>query len=148
MNGMLFAERTILFQLQPLGVVLFILHIVVISVLAFGALERDLGSVDGSHFPKNSVQKNHTSGRCVSKVYHKVFALSIVFARVCAIYLPRKQNQPGFFRKNTPPFVSFWIKPRQNSCIKPHFRCIIAPKNRRAAACGRAHALPYIIYYY
>ena len=57
---MLFAERTILFQLQPLGVVLFILHIVVISVLAFGALERDLGSVDGSHFPKNSVQKNHT----------------------------------------------------------------------------------------
>ena len=50
MNGMLFAERTILFQLQPLGVVLFILHIVVISVLAFGALERDLGSVDGSHF--------------------------------------------------------------------------------------------------
>ena len=23
-------------------------------------VERDLGSVDGSHFPKNSVQKNHT----------------------------------------------------------------------------------------
>ena len=50
MDGMLLAERTILFQLQPFGIVLLIFHIVVISVFAFGAFKRDLGSVDGSHF--------------------------------------------------------------------------------------------------
>ena len=50
MYGMLFAVRRILFQLQPLGIVFLILHIVVISVFAFGAFECDLGSVDSSHF--------------------------------------------------------------------------------------------------
>ena len=50
MNGMLFAERAILFELQALGIVLFVLHRVIVAVLAFGALERDFCSVDGSHF--------------------------------------------------------------------------------------------------
>ena len=82
MDGMLFAERTIFFQLQSFGIVLFILHIVVISVFAFGAFECDFGSVDGSHFSKNSVQKNHTFLRCVLRVNHKLFGLSIIFDRI------------------------------------------------------------------
>lgn len=50
MNCVLLAERTIFFQLQSLGIVFLIFHIVVISVLTFGAFERNFGSVDSSHF--------------------------------------------------------------------------------------------------
>ena len=60
MDRMLFAEGAILFELQTLRVVLLVLHTVIVAVLALGALERDFRSVDGSHFFKNSTQKNHT----------------------------------------------------------------------------------------
>ena len=41
MFGMLFAERTVLGHNQSVGIVTLILVAVVISVLAFGALESD-----------------------------------------------------------------------------------------------------------
>ncbi len=50
MNGMFFAERAILFQLQPFRVVLFVFYVIVISLFALSAFECDLRSVYGSHF--------------------------------------------------------------------------------------------------
>ena len=47
---MLFAEGAVLGDGKPVGVVALILVAIVVSALAFCALERDLGSVDGSHF--------------------------------------------------------------------------------------------------
>ena len=41
MLGVLFAERAVLGHGKPVGVVTFVLVAVVISVLAFGAFERD-----------------------------------------------------------------------------------------------------------
>ena len=91
MHCVLFAERAVLIQLQSFRIVLLILHRVIVSVFAFGAFECDFGSVDGSHFSKNSVQKNHTFLRCVLRVYHNIFGMSTDFAA-------------GF-----PPFLNFGV---------------------------------------
>ena len=40
MNGAFFAETAILFQLDPVGIVLLVLRGVVITLFALGALER------------------------------------------------------------------------------------------------------------
>ena len=65
MNGVLLAERAILFELQPFGIVLLVLGRIVISLLALCAFKRNFRSVYGSHLCKNSMQKNHTIARCV-----------------------------------------------------------------------------------
>lgn len=57
MNGVLLAERTIFFELQSFGIVLFIFHIVVISVFTFGTFERNFGSVYSSHLKKTPYKK-------------------------------------------------------------------------------------------
>ena len=57
---MLFAERAIFFELQPFGIILFVLHGIIVAILALGAFKRNFRSVDGSHLSKNSMQKNHT----------------------------------------------------------------------------------------
>ena len=44
MFGVLSAERTILAENQSVGIVLLVLNAVVVSVLTFGALERDFVS--------------------------------------------------------------------------------------------------------
>ena len=57
---MLFAERAVLVERKPLGVVLFVLHGIIVAILALGAFKRNFCSVRGSHFSENSMQKNHT----------------------------------------------------------------------------------------
>lgn len=42
MHGVLFAEFAVFFQLDSVGIVLFVLHVVVITLLAFGARKRNL----------------------------------------------------------------------------------------------------------
>jgi hypothetical protein len=42
MHGVLFAEFAVLFQLDSVGIVLFVLHVVVIALFAFGAGKRNL----------------------------------------------------------------------------------------------------------
>lgn len=79
MHRMLLAERAVLLQLKTLRIVLLVFHTVVVPALALGAFESYLRSVDCSHFPKNSMQKNHTKIRCVFKVYHKKEKLSTDF---------------------------------------------------------------------
>lgn len=49
MNGMLAAELAVLFQLDPIGIVLFVLHIVVIALFALGASKRNTRSRSSSH---------------------------------------------------------------------------------------------------
>ena len=80
MNGMLFAERAILVQLQALGIVLFIFDAVVIPVFALRAFESHFRPIDSSHAINFSMQKNHTCSRCVLRVYHIIFGLSTDFA--------------------------------------------------------------------
>ena len=80
MNGVLFAERAILFELQPLRVVLLVLHGVVISLFALRAFKRNFRSVYGSHFGKTPCKKITPLRGVCFKVYHKLFALSTVFA--------------------------------------------------------------------
>ena len=41
MNGVLLAELAIFFKLYSVGIVLFVLHIVVIALFAFGASKRN-----------------------------------------------------------------------------------------------------------
>lgn len=60
MLGMLFAERAILLQHQPVRIVLFIFQTVIISVLAFRALKRNLGPCRFRCHIQNSIQKNYT----------------------------------------------------------------------------------------
>ena len=58
--GVLFAERAVFIQSKSVGIVLFILDTVVISVFAFRAFKRDFGSCRlGCHI-ENSMQKNYT----------------------------------------------------------------------------------------
>lgn len=58
MNGVLFADRAILFQFQTVGIVALILETVVIAVLALGTLERNFSSRRfGSHFKKTPYKK-------------------------------------------------------------------------------------------
>ena len=54
---MLFAERAIFFELQPFGIILFVLHGVVISLFALRAFKRNFRSVYGSHFGKTPCKK-------------------------------------------------------------------------------------------
>ena len=44
MIGVLFAERAVLAQNKSVGIVLLVFDAVIVSMLAFGALERDFGS--------------------------------------------------------------------------------------------------------
>ena len=80
MNGMLFAERAIFFELQPFGIILFVLHGVVISLFALRAFKRNFRSVYGSHFGKTPCKKITPLRGVCFKVYHKLFALSTDFA--------------------------------------------------------------------
>ena len=58
MHGMLFADRAIFVEFETVGVVALILETIVISVLALGALERDLHSRRfGSHWLKTPYKK-------------------------------------------------------------------------------------------
>ena len=116
---MLFAERTIFIQLKTFRIVLLVFHIVIVPVFAFGAFKRDLGSVYGSHFSKNSVQKNHTSGRCVHKVYHKVIFLSIIFQ----VFLSIKLFFSVFFMFSA---LLMQIIPRHFSLFSAQYRKILA----------------------
>ena len=49
MNGVLVAELAVLFKLNPVGIVLFVLHIVVIALFALGAGKRYTRSRSSSH---------------------------------------------------------------------------------------------------
>jgi hypothetical protein len=40
----LFAETAVLFELNPFGIVLFVFHIVIVALFAFGASQCDFGS--------------------------------------------------------------------------------------------------------
>ena len=91
MNGMLLAEGAILVQLQSLRIVLFVLHRVVVPVLAFGAFKGNFRSVYGSH-RFNSMQKNHTS--------RGVFLKSIIFSPRCQPFL---RVRAKFFAPVLPP---------------------------------------------
>lgn len=112
MRSMLFAERAILVELQSFRIVFLILHTVIIPVLAFGALESDFCSVYSSHFKKTPCKKI-TPGRCVLKVYHKVFALSIIFIAestfffTCAAFCPKNPANFYFFRFLCPKSLPF-----------------------------------------
>lgn len=115
MRSMLFAERAILVELQSFRIVFLILHTVIIPVLAFGALESDFCSVYSSHFKKTPCKKI-TPGRCVLKVYHKVFALSIIFIAESTFFF----TCAAFCPKNPAIFV-FLAFPAQNPCPLPTF---------------------------
>ena len=68
MNGVLLAELAILFEFNPVRVVLLVLHIVVIALFALGACKRDTRSRGSCHVrnsfmvptPFGSHRKNNT----------------------------------------------------------------------------------------
>ena len=60
MFGMFLAERAVLGKYKSVGIVLFILDAVIVSMLAFGTFERDFGSCRFGCHIKNSIQKNYT----------------------------------------------------------------------------------------
>ncbi len=59
MRGVLFAKRAILRKLDPVGIVLFILHIIVVALLALGAGQSDADS--HWNFSLNLQFKKHPS---------------------------------------------------------------------------------------
>ena len=81
MKCVLLAERAVLFQNKPVGIVLLVLDAVIISMLAFRAFECNFGSCRFCCHIENSIQKNYTPLRCVNKVYHTSRGLSILFER-------------------------------------------------------------------
>ena len=60
MNGVLLAERTILGKNESVGIVLLVLDRIVVSMLTFGAFERDFSSCRLGCHNQNSIQKNYT----------------------------------------------------------------------------------------
>ena len=71
MFGVLFAERAVFGKNQSVGIVLFVLNTVVVSMLAFRALKRDFRSSGFNCHNKNSIQKitPHIRVREVSLTY-------------------------------------------------------------------------------
>ena len=99
MNGMFFAERAILAQLQAFGIVLFVFDAVVIPVFALRAFEGHFRPIDSSHVMNFSMQKNHTCSRCVLRVYHNIFGLSTDFAARIPPFFVFMGNLFAFFGK-------------------------------------------------
>ncbi len=87
MNGVLLAELAILFEFNPVRVVLLVLHIVVIALFALGACKRDTRSRGSCHVrnsfmvptPFGSHRKNNTPIAVPNYVITYLSALSSVF---------------------------------------------------------------------
>ena len=70
MFGVLLAERTVLVQSQSVGIVLFVLDAVVVSVLTFGTFERNFSSSGFGCHNKTPCKKITPRLGCANKVYH------------------------------------------------------------------------------
>ena len=76
-NGVLFAERTILAHFESVRIVFLIFVIVVISLLAFGARQSDSGSTSFCHIFR--LPKKLTPPRSANLFYTTFGHLSIIF---------------------------------------------------------------------
>ena len=78
MNGVLFAERAIFVKLDSVGIVLFILIVVVISLLTFGASQGYSGSTSFCHIIR-LLKKLTPLMRSANSFYYTFKTLSTVF---------------------------------------------------------------------
>ena len=83
----LLAERTVFAHNQSIGIVLFVLNTVVVSMLAFRAFKRNFGSCRFGCHNQNSIQKITPLFGCVKIVYHTLEGLSIFFERFLKTFL-------------------------------------------------------------
>ena len=86
MFGVLSAERAVFGKNQSVRIVLLVLNTVIVTLLAFGAFERDFVS-RGLNCHNKTPCKKITPPRCVNKVYHIQGVLSIFFEFVLKAFL-------------------------------------------------------------
>lgn len=102
--GVLFAERTIFAEFYSVGIVLFILVIVVISLLAFGACQSDSGSVSFCHIFR-LLKKLTPLMRSANLFYYTFFCLSTVLKRFIAVFYASRKIPFRFLTVSFPHLV-------------------------------------------